>query len=70
MNYKMKLTIWYIQRFFFNWLAFFYMFIPAINLTYDKVDFVYDYFLLITLFYIIMVIRTGHNKPSYIYKPY
>ena len=66
----MKLTIWYIQRFFFNWLAFFYMFIPAINLTYDKVDFVYDYFLLITLFYIIMVIRTSANKPSYIYKPY
>ena len=61
--YKIKITTWYIQRFFFNWLSFFYMFIPFINYTYDRYTFVDDYFIAIVLFYVIMVIRTSHNKP-------
>jgi len=59
MVYKIRITVWWIQRFFFNWLSFFYMFIPVMNHTYDKVDYIFvpgD-------FVFIMVIRTSHNKP-------
>ncbi len=65
MEYKIRITVWWIQRFFFNWLSFFYMFIPVMNHTYDKVDYIFvpGDFVFITIFYFIMVIRTSHNKP-------
>jgi len=64
----MKLTIWYIQRFFFNWLSLFYFFMPVMNYlvredsTYYS-SFVDEYFVFITIFYLIMIVRTSHNKP-------
>jgi len=64
----MKLTIWYIQRFFFNWLSLFYFFMPVMNYlvredsTYYS-SFVDKYFVFITIFYLIMIVRTSHNKP-------
>ena len=70
MEYKMKLTVWYIQRFFFNWLSLFYFFMPVMNYlvredSYYYSSFVDEYFVFITIFYLIMIIRTSHNKPLY-----
>ena len=64
----MRLVIWKIQRFMFNWLSLFYLFIPVMNYlvredSYYYSSFVDEYFVFITIFYLIMIVRTSHNKP-------